>query len=290
MKKLLVVIIIITLLFTVLFSVIFFNIVLNKKFLNLRPYGGLDPNEYEWVSIINDDLKLQGYLKEDSSSDKYAILVHGYTGTGATMLEYDDYYVDNDYNILIIDHRIHGNSDGQYCTMGIKETEDLLLWIDFIVSRNPKAKIVLHGISMGAATIMMATGSDEIPSNVVAAIEDCGFTSVIDEFGFQIKQRIGIEARLLIKASSIYAKIKAGFFYGENSPIEAVNRSEIPTLFIHGSTDDFVPFYMLQELYDSARCPKEILVIENAEHVMSHIIDPDKYWSSVDSFLKNIFN
>lgn len=286
MKKFLGVLIIVILASVIIFSILFFNIVLNKRFLNLRPYAGLNPDEYEWVHIISDDLKLQGYLKEDAATDKYVILIHGYTGSGATMLEYDDYYVENDYNILIIDHRIHGNSDGQYCTMGIKETDDILMWIDFIVSRNPNAEIVLHGISMGAAAIMMATGSEDIPDNVVAAIEDCGFTSVIDEFGSQIKMRVGIEARPLLKASSLYAKIKAGFFYGENSPIEAVKRSSTPTLFIHGTADDFVPFYMLQELYDSASCEKEMVEIEGAEHVMSHVVDPEKYWSAVDSFLK----
>ncbi len=286
MRRLLIAFIVIALIITILFSVLFFNIVLNKRFLNIRPYPGLSRDEYGFVHIVNDDLRLQGYLRENPTSDSYVLLIHGYTGNGATMLEYADYYSENGYNILIIDHRIHGNSEGEYCTMGIKESDDILNWIDFIVERNPDSRIVLHGISMGAAALMMATGDDGIEDNVVAAIEDCGFTSALDEFAYQMKERIGIEARLLLKASSLYARMKAGFFYGENSPIESIKDSQVPTLFIHGSKDNFVPFCMVEELYNSAGCEKELLVVEGAGHVMSHIIEPEKYWSAVDSFLE----
>ena len=157
---------------SIAFGVIFFNMVLNRDVLGLKPYAGLNSSEYEWVTIENDGLVLQGYLKQNPNSDCFVILIHGYTGSGRTMLEYADYYTQNGYNILIIDHRAHGNSEGKFCTMGIKETGDVLSWIDFLITINPNAKIVLHGISMGAATTMTVSGSDNLPSNVIASIED----------------------------------------------------------------------------------------------------------------------
>ncbi len=195
MKKALLIILILVVSASIAFGAIFFNMVLNRDVLGLTPYSGLDKSEYEWVTIENDGLLLQGYLRINPDSDLFVILVHGYTGSAGTMLEYSDYYIDSGYNVLIIDHRAHGNSEGKFSTMGIKETDDILSWIDFIVSINPNAKIVLHGISMGAATIMMVSGSDDLPSNVIAAIEDCGFTSIYDEFTHQIKERSGLKVR-----------------------------------------------------------------------------------------------
>ena len=286
MKKALLIILILIAALSIAFGVIFFNMVLNRDVLGLKPYAGLNSSEYEWVTIENDGLVLQGYLKQNPNSDCFVILIHGYTGSGRTMLEYADYYTQNGYNILIIDHRAHGNSEGKFCTMGIKETGDVLSWIDFLITINPNAKIVLHGISMGAATTMTVSGSDNLPSNVIASIEDCGFTSIYEEFTHQIKERSGIKVRALLRVSSLYAKLRAGFFYGEDSPIEAVRESNVPILFIHGTHDGFVPFEMQKRLYDAANCEKEIVEIDGAGHVMSHHVDPEKYWSAVDSFLK----
>ena len=137
---------------------------------------------------------------------------------------------------------------------------------------------------------MMVSGSDNLPSNVSAAIEDCGFTSIYDEFTHQVKERSGIKVSFLLRVSSLYAKLRTGFFYGEDSPIEAVERSKVPILFIHGTHDGFVPFEMQEMLYNAANCEKEIVSIDGAGHVMLHKVDPDKYWNAVDSFLKKYIN
>ena len=107
----------------------------------------------------------------------------------------------------------------------------------------------------------------------------------VDEFTHQVKERSGIKVSFLLRVSSLYAKLRAGFFYGEDSPIEAVEHSLVPILFIHGTHDGFVPFEMQEMLYNAAKCEKELVAIDGAGHVMSHEVDPERYWNAVDSFL-----
>ena len=142
---------------------------------------------------------------------------------------------------------------------------------------------------MGAATVMMATG-ENVPSNVKVAIEDCGYTSVWDEFKIQLKSLFGLPSFPVLNAASTISNIKAGYDLKEGSSIEQLKKSKTPTLFIHGSEDKFVPFYMLDEVYNVATCKKDKLVIEGAAHAESDRVNPDLYWSKIDEFIKENIN
>ena len=233
----------------------------------------------------SDNLKLHSYqIKNETSSDKWVITVHGYTSEGINMSSYAKKYYDNGYNVLIPDLRAHGLSEGDYIGMGWDDRLDIISWINYILNEEPNAEIILHGVSMGAATVLMTSG-EEIPSNVKAIVADCGYTSVWDEFAYQLDDLFSLPEFPILNVSSIVAKIRAGYFLGEASSIDQVKKSKTPILYIHGDQDDFVPYYMMEELYNATSSEKEMLTIKGAEHAKASEVDPETYWTSINNFI-----
>lgn len=241
-------------------------------------------NEVEIIS--KDGLKLKGYeMKTNKNCNIWVIAVHGYMGRGTDMIQYVKQFQKYGYNSLIIDLRAHGESEGEYIGMGWLDHYDLELWIDKIIEDNKNSKIILYGISMGAATVAMATG-DELPKNVKLCIADCGYSSVWDEFSVHLRKIIHIYPSPLLYVGSIMSKMCIGYGFKEASTIKQVKKSITPTLFIHGKKDKFVPFYMLDKIYNNANCRKEKLEIDNAAHAESANANPEKYWKTVEKFIK----
>ena len=244
-----------------------------------------DSNYTDEYITSQDCLKLHSYqVKNQSSSNKWVITVHGYTSEGINMSSYAKKYYYNGYNVLIPDLRSHGLSEGDYIGMGWDDRLDIISWINYILNEDPNAEIVLHGISMGAATVLMTSG-EEIPSNVKAIIADCGYTSVWDEFAYQLDDLFSLPEFPILNVSSIVAKIRAGYFLGEASSIEQVKKSQTPILYIHGDQDDFVPYYMMEELYNATNSEKEMLTIKGAEHAKASEVDPETYWTTINNFI-----
>lgn len=249
-----------------------------------------DSNYTDEYITSQDGLKLHSYhVKNQSSSNKWVITVHGYTSEGINMSSYAKKYYDNGYNVLIPDLRSHGLSEGDYIGMGWNDRLDIISWINYILNEDPNADIVLHGISMGAATVLMTSG-EEIPSNVKVIIADCGYTSVWDEFAYQLDDLFSLPEFPILNVSSIVSKIRAGYFLGEASSIEQVKKSKTPILYIHGDQDDFVPYYMMEELYNATSSEKEMLTIKGAEHAKASEVDPETYWTTVNNFINKYIN
>ncbi|WYJ88558.1 hypothetical protein A5888_000277 [Enterococcus sp. 9E7_DIV0242] len=241
-----------------------------------------------WSLTSEDDLKLEAiYIPAEGKTDKNAILAHGYMGSAETMGRYAKMYHDWGYNVLVPDARGHGQSEGDSIGFGWPERKDYLQWINRILSENGKdSQITLFGISMGAATVMMTSG-EKLPDNVKAIVEDCGYTSAKDELGYQLKEMFNLPKFPLIYVTSGITKIRAGYFFGEASAIKQLKKNKTPMLFIHGKTDDFVPFYMLDEVYEATDAPKEKYVVENAKHGEAYKKDPEMYEKQVSDFLAN---
>lgn len=249
-----------------------------------------DSNYTDEYITSQDGLKLHSYhVKNQSSSNKWVITVHGYTSEGINMSSYAKKYYDNGYNVLIPDLRSHGLSEGDYIGMGWDDRLDIISWINYILNEDPNADIVLHGISMGAATVLMTSG-EEIPSNVKVIIADCGYTSVWDEFAYQLDDLFSLPEFPILNVSSIVSKIRAGYFLGEASSIEQVKKSKTPILYTHGDQDDFVPYYMMEELYNATSSEKEMLTIKGAEHAKASEVDPETYWTTVNNFINKYIN
>lgn len=232
-----------------------------------------------------DNLKLHGYeIKNENKSDKWAIVVHGYTSEGELVSSKAKYLYEMGYNILVPDLRAHGKSEGDYIGMGWDDRLDIVDWINYIIKSNPQAEIALHGTSMGAATVLMVSG-EELPSNVKAIIADCGYTSVWNQFTYQLKSLFDLPSFPIMNVSDIVGRIRAGYSIKEASAIDQVKKSKTPILFIHGDKDDFVPYYMMDELYGAASSEKEKLTIEGAGHANADLVNPKLYWTTINSFL-----
>lgn len=243
-------------------------------------------NRSEWQLQSKDGLKLSAYyLPAQKDQHKTVIIAHGYMGQASDMPQYAKIYHDLDYNVLMPDARGHGKSKGDYIGFGWPERKDYLQWIDRIVKDDNQSEIVLHGVSMGAATVMMTSG-EKLPENVKAFIEDCGYSSAKDELSYQLKDMFNLPAFPLIPVTSLITKIRAGYFFGEANAVKQLHNNTKPMLFIHGDKDDFVPFSMLDKVYEATNGPKEKYVVHGAKHAEALSTDPAMYQEKVTGFLE----
>ena len=245
------------------------------------------PEETSIISSDKHSLKLHAIrYKQESLSHKWAIVVHGYGGSSKDMTTWNRNFYTQGYNVLAPDLRGHGQSGGNYIGMGWDDRKDILGWINEIVSQDYQAEIVLFGISMGGATVMNASG-EELPSQVKAIIEDCGFTSTAEIFGYQLKKLYHLPSFPVMNAANTVTKIRAGFDIFKSSALNQVRKNQTPMLFIHGKEDDFVPFEMLEPIYEAAAGPKSKVIVEGAGHGESEKVDPVLYWQSIWKFVEN---
>ena len=229
----------------------------------------------------NDNITLRGteYLKQEETN-KWAIILHGYRSNPSSVLTIGEHFSKKGYNVLIPSMRACADSEGEYVGMGWLDKEDLKCWINLIIEENKNAEIILHGSSMGAATVLMASG-DELPANVKNIIADSGYTSVWDIFASEAKARFNLPEFPVLNMFQIVANRKAKYDIKEASSLEQVKKSKTPILFIHGDKDDFVPEYMCEKLYDATNCKKEKLIIHGAGHTDGKYREPEKYYNTI---------
>lgn len=258
---------------------------------NKETIKGLNFKEKTKSMIISseDSLKLRGQYLDHEYSHRWVILVHGYKSSNENMMSYGSEYYENGYNVVLPDNRAHGKSDGTYIGMGWLDKNDIACWVNWVIKKDPQAQIILHGVSMGGATVMMASG-DHLPQ-VVGYIEDCGYTSVWDIFASELDKRFSIPTFPVLDISNLIAKIKAGYDFKEASSVNQVKKAKQPMLFIHGSKDDFVPVDMVYEVYDACSSVKELYIVDDAGHAQAKDYDVEDYWNHVFTFIdKNIWS
>lgn len=248
----------------------------------------------EDVQITSDDgLTLHGVCytnAETADNHLWAIALHGYRGDHNGALRMAVPYYEAGYSVLTPDLRACGESDGDFVGMGWLDRRDVLRWIDSIIARDPQAKIVIHGISMGAATTMMTAGEDT-PDNVRAFVEDCGYTSVWDVFSSELQLRFGLPEFPILYTASGVAKLRAGYGFTEASALRQVENCEKPMLFIHGTADDFIPYEMMDELYSAKPGDnKAELTADGAGHGEAVYALGDAYWDAVFDFIGPYMN
>ncbi len=227
-------------------------------------------------------------FRNPSNSNVWVVCLHGWTNVNREMSSYAMEFYKRGFNVLLPDLRGHNNSEHKYVTMGWLDRLDVVDWINNIVEENPKARIIIHGVSMGGATTMMTTG-EELPENVIVAIEDCGFTSVKDIFVDQCIRKYHLPPKIVIPQATMVNKLINGFFFGEASAVEQVKKSKTPTLFVHGDKDDFVLLSNLDPVYEACAAPKEKYIVRGAEHAVSSHWCHGEYWEVVDAFLQKYF-
>ncbi|MBQ7541131.1 MAG: alpha/beta hydrolase [Clostridia bacterium] len=225
------------------------------------------------------------YLAPETQSDRWALCAHGYRSRGKSEFRLmTKYYHDHGFHVLLVDHRASGESEGSYIAFGKKESEDLLLWLDWIrTEKNADAKVVLHGVSMGAATVMLLSDREEILPNVKYIVADCGFTGVTDEFT-RVLQSAHIPHRALIFGVNTVNRLISGFSLYDVQPREHVKNALVPILFIHGDADTFVPTDMSLENYAACTSEKSLLLVTGAGHARSYPTDTAAYEDMLDQF------
>lgn len=230
-------------------------------------------------------IKLHSLFFPGASSHKYVICVHGYCGLVKYTAVYGVHFYNEGYNVLLPENRTTGESGGNMIGMGWQDKNDILLWINHIIEKDPEASIVLHGESMGAATVMMLTG-EKLPANVRCVISDCGYTSVWSQFDFLRKKIFHWKTYPMLPVASLMCKIRGGYFFREASSVCQLKKSVTPTFFVHGGCDDFVPASMLRENYISCSAPKDWFMFPDAKHCESVMVNPELYWVKVMDFVK----
>jgi len=248
------------------------------------------PHEDMYITS-EDGLKLHATYFPCEGSKKIVICFHGYTSEGLN--DYSTlalFYLKHGYNLLIVDERAHGKSEGTYIGFGCLDRHDARLWIQEMVNRHGEdCKILLHGDSMGGSTVLMTTGL-QLPPQVKAAVSDCAFTSAWEVFSAVLKDMYHLPAFPIMQISNRMVKKNAGYELDECNAREEVAKATIPILFIHGSDDSFVPCSMVNELYDACKTEKKLVIVEGAGHVESCYRDEALYQGAIEEFIFPFMN
>ncbi|WP_342509652.1 alpha/beta hydrolase [Sporosarcina sp. FSL K6-2383] len=308
-KKLLVLLVIIFLVIQVIGSFFFYELAIKRGpkdflqnnadlevsdqtmelFLNGDWIDWVNVQQFEQLTLTSrDGLQLSGYyLPASKPTDKVVVLTHGYLGHAKQMGLFGQYYHNNlGYNIFMPDARGHGKSEGNYYGFGWPDRIDLIDWTQALVKKlGPDSKVVYHGLSMGAATVLMASGEDEFPHQVKAIIADSPYMSVYQLFAYQMNRMFYLPAFPLLDSTSLLTKIRAGYSFREASALKAVEKADVPILYIHGESDTFVPTKLTKELYQQTSSDAELFLVPGANHGESFALAQDEYKVKIDHFL-----
>ena len=256
-------------------------------------------DEALYKSASKEDITLKSFdglnltstlIMNENPTNKFIVLVHGVSICYVGSLKYFDIFYKNGFNVLIVNQRRHGKSEGKYSTYGFYEKYDVNMWIEYLKSRFGNDIILgLHGESMGAGTVM-----ETIPLNdsIKFVIEDCGYSNFHELIGFQIthayKNRL---VRKILRPSLIFAnffmKTKAKFSMKKIVPIDIVASTSLPMMFIHGKEDYFVPWYMAVDLYKAkTKGYKELYLVEGAKHAEALEVNKILYEKKIMTFIE----
>ena len=233
---------------------------------------------HEQVSITSHDgLTLRGRYYEFSPDAPMELMFHGYKGNAERDLcggVARAFAVG--HSALIVDHRASGTSDGHIISFGINEHKDCLRWIEFAREHyGADKRLILTGISMGAATVMMASGC-ELPDNILYVLADCGYTSP-REIIKKVMRDMHLPTGIFYPFVKLGARLFGRFDLEETSPVEAMARCRVPVVFAHGDNDAYVPCDMSRENYAVCHTPKKLIIIHGAGHGLCYPASQEEY-------------
>ncbi len=258
-----------------------------------------------WVRSLNRNNELKDveiYAKEDSTllhaiyikapkpTKNTAVIIHGHKNNAVNMLHIAYMYNhDLNFNVLLPDLRGHGKSGGEHIQMGWNDRLDVMQWMDIANELfGGDTKMIVHGISMGAATAMMISGEEQ-PGYVKGYVEDCGYTSVWDEFAYVAQKDYHIPPMPFLYVADLMCRWKNGWGFKEASSVEQLKKSNKPMLFIHGAADTYVPTEMVYTLYQSKSKDKHIWTVPGVMHAMAYHDRRNEYTERVRAFVNMYF-
>lgn len=246
---------------------------------------------HEDVYIQSDDnLRLHATYFPQKDEKKVVICFHGYTSQGMSdYIGLSDYYLKRGYSMLLVDERAHGQSEGKFIGFGNLDRHDAVLWMKWIIKKcGSDVNILLHGTSMGAATVLMASGLT-LPRQVKGIVSDCAFTSPKHVFTHVLKSMYHLPAFPMIQISDLMNRFFAGYGLDDCNAAREVRKATVPILLIHGSGDTFVPCRMCDEIERNCRSKVTKLIIPGAAHAESYYKDMQAYENALNTFTESIF-
>lgn len=253
-----------------------------------KEYMLAQPHE-ELYERSSDGLMLHAVYFPQGDEKKVAICFHGYSSQ--CMSDYiglSDYFFRNGYSMLLVDQRAHGKSEGEYVGFGCLDRMDAGAWIHWAVNHcGESAQIVLHGTSMGGATVLM-TSSLNLPKQVKGIISDCAFTSPKEVFTHVLHSMYHIPAYPMMQIANRMSQKKAGYGLDECNAAREVRGAKVPILLIHGDADAFVPCSMCEEIAANCAPGTKKLIIHGAAHAESYYKDMETYEQALDEFLEGV--
>ncbi|MDR0883799.1 MAG: alpha/beta hydrolase [Oscillospiraceae bacterium] len=258
--------------------------------LNAERFMALNPEDVHIQSA--DGLTLRAwYLPADKETRRFVIPCHGHHANGLSEFAHiTPFYHDTlGYNILLPDHRGHGRSEGKWIGFAALDWPNVLLWVDWLVARyGEDIEVILHGISMGAATVLLANEHNP-PPQVKLIIEDCGFSCEKRELRDAGRFLFGDFEPLFLPAypiAHLLQQLFAGFSWHQSDPLGGMANAQCPVLFIHGEDDRYVPTRFAYELYEACPTPKRLFIVPGAIHAFSYYVDPAGYNKAVTEFIE----
>lgn len=246
----------------------------------------LNPIDLEIESF--DGLKLHAKYYEYDKDSPIEIMFHGYRGNAERDLSTGVKRAALcKRSVVLVDQRASGNSEGHVISFGINERFDCAMWAKYVCKKfGEHRKIILTGISMGAATVLMASNL-ELPKNVIGILADCPYNKPKDII-IKVVKDMHLSPKVFYPFIKLGAKLYGHFDLEASSPVESVKETSIPVILIHGTSDDYVPCHMSEKLYDSCVSKKKLVTIEEGEHGTSYLKDPDKYIKELEEFVSSL--
>ena len=246
----------------------------------------LQDNNAQNVYIQSEDgLKLHAFWIPAENARGTVLFAHGYRST--MLVDFGlafDLYHRLGMNLLVPDQRCHGQSEGRFITFGVKESRDMVCWIKHHNNSFGVYPMILSGLSMGAAT-MLYLADKPLPANVKGIIADCGFTSPKEILSCVFKKTVHLSAGPTLFITDLIARLFAGFSLNQEDTRRCLAQAKLPVLLVHGIDDDFVPCEMTKQAYDACTGPKELLLVKDAGHGVSFLVEKEKYIQTIIHFL-----
>ena len=256
----------------------------------LKSCREMDGASFEKLTIqAEDGLTLQGRLYEGEKEKPLILFFHGYHGG----YQWDGFgffrlFQEEGYSLFVAEQRSHGESSDRTITFGIRERKDVRRWAEYLTGRFPGKTMFLAGVSMGAATVMMAE-TEELPVNVKGIIADCGYTSPKDIIKKNIRE-LHFPMWPTYALARFGARLYGHFDLEECSAMEGVATGKLPVLFIHGEKDSVVPYAMCESLYKACRGRKKRLTVQGADHAICSLVATNDYVQAILSFTEGLMH
>lgn len=234
---------------------------------------------FQTVAIQSrDNLRLVGHYLPCSQAKRTVLLLHGWRGSWERdMCPFGPFLQEQRCNLLFVEQRGHGASQGEYLGFGVLERYDCLAWVHYLQKREPEGQpIYLLGCSQGATTVLMASGFG-LPEQVRGIIADCGFLSPEEQIATTLRDWWHLPKQPFLFVADPICRHRAGYSYRDYSTLEAMKTNRTPVLFVHGSEDRFVPVSNTLRNYQACRAEKELLLVKGARHIQSYLLGGDQY-------------